>query len=128
MINARDLEKLKVLFDKNEKEGCDGLDLNEFINVISKVMGSDTDEKIFTQLFMKIDANSDGSVDWDEFTNFLLSENQGIDQMGKDSQADFIITPMPVSPEPHRDMITTVCSVDKNQMYYTGSRDGCVKL
>ena len=32
-----------------------------------------------TYLFMKIDANCDGTVDWDEFTNFLLLENQGAD-------------------------------------------------
>jgi len=128
MINARDLEKLKVLFDKKEEEGCDGLDIDEFIKIICKVIGKNTDQKIYTQLFMKIDANSDGTVDWDEFTNFLLSENQGIDQMGKDSQADFVLTPMPPSADQHRDMITAVITVDKNQMYYTGGRDGCMKL
>ncbi|RHY17093.1 hypothetical protein DYB26_003640 [Aphanomyces astaci] len=29
-----------------------------------------------SQLFMKIDANSDGSVDWDEFTNFMFVHSQ----------------------------------------------------
>ena len=28
-------------------------------------------------LFRRIDANSDQSVDWDEFTNYLLLEEQG---------------------------------------------------
>ena len=29
------------------------------------------------KVFQKIDANSDGTVDWDEFTNYLLLEEQG---------------------------------------------------
>ena len=33
---------------------------------------------------MKIDANSDGSVDWNEFTNYILMENQGHDKMVDD--------------------------------------------
>jgi Ca2+-binding EF-hand superfamily protein len=28
------------------------------------------------QLFMKIDADSNGSVDWDEFTNFMFLKRQ----------------------------------------------------
>jgi Ca2+-binding EF-hand superfamily protein len=37
--------------------------------------GSDT--LALKKLFMRIDANSDGSVDWDEFSNFMLMESQG---------------------------------------------------
>eukprot|EP00959_Pyramimonas_sp_CCMP1952_P285008 5958934-Pyramimonas_sp.AAC.1 len=28
-------------------------------------------------MFMKIDANGDGSVDWDEFSTYMLLQNQG---------------------------------------------------
>ena len=36
-------------------------------------------KRYLTYLFMKIDANSDGTVDWEEFLNFLLLENQGLE-------------------------------------------------
>lgn len=36
-------------------------------------------------MFMKIDANADGSVDWDEFTSFMLMESKGIDALQENS-------------------------------------------
>ncbi len=36
-----------------------------------------SDEGSLKKLFMRIDANSDGSVNWDEFIGFLLLESQG---------------------------------------------------
>ena len=41
-------------------------------------------KRYLTHLFMKIDANSDGTVDWEEFLNFLLLENQGLESSNFD--------------------------------------------
>ena len=38
-------------------------------------------------LFMKIDANADGDVTWDEFTNFMLLEDQGALNMKSEASA-----------------------------------------
>jgi len=84
------MEKLK---DSFESTGSSGLDIDQasyriycnldssreaqFVEMISSVLGRQTgSRKELRQLFMKIDANSDGSVDWDEFTNYIISENQ----------------------------------------------------
>jgi hypothetical protein len=40
------------------------------------VLGQGNEEEL-RKLFMRIDANSDGTVDWDEFSSFILLENQG---------------------------------------------------
>jgi hypothetical protein len=34
------------------------------------------DNDALTKLFCRIDANSDGTIDWDEFSQFMLLENQ----------------------------------------------------
>jgi Ca2+-binding EF-hand superfamily protein len=38
-------------------------------------------DKEFNQLFMKIDADSNGSVEWNEFMNYMLLENQTLSNM-----------------------------------------------
>jgi hypothetical protein len=47
----------------------------EFVNVFKSVdgLGQLRNEQL-RHLFMKIDANSDGTVDWDELTNHLMLE------------------------------------------------------
>ena len=45
------------------------------------VIGSGMTNKEFKQLFMKIDADSSGSVEWNEFMNYMLLENQTLSNM-----------------------------------------------
>ena len=59
--------------------------MDEFVEAFSGVLGDDISEDDLRRMFMKIDANSDGSVDWEEFSNFMLFEFQGI-FLFKDSQ------------------------------------------
>ena len=47
------------------------LDEAQFVTAFSRVLGDQLTEQQLTHLFMKIDANSDGEVDWDEFTSFM---------------------------------------------------------
>jgi Ca2+-binding EF-hand superfamily protein len=60
-----------------------------------------TDEQALRKLFMRIDANSDGFVTWDEFCTYMLLESQGsanlrdlessvsFEQAGKNQCTDF---------------------------------------
>lgn len=74
-----DLDTLKQLreffYDSNDQ--AESLDFDAFCNVFGEVLGSDmSNREELEAMFMKIDANSDGGVDWDEFTNFLLLVNE----------------------------------------------------
>ena len=40
--------------------------------------------KQLNQLFMKIDADSGGSVDWNEFMNYMLMEKQTLSKMNQE--------------------------------------------
>ena len=41
---------------------------------MKKVLGSKTDDRELEKLFMKVDTNCDGTVDWDEFLSYMLLE------------------------------------------------------
>eukprot|EP00924_Labyrinthula_sp_SR-Ha-C_P013935 augustus_masked-scaffold_5-processed-gene-18.3-mRNA-1 protein AED:0.11 eAED:0.12 QI:0/-1/0/1/-1/1/1/0/1234 len=69
-IDLDSLMKLKGLFEKDGE-----LEEDEFVDAFSNILGSTLSRKELTQLFMKVDANSDGGVDWNEFTNYMFSSN-----------------------------------------------------
>lgn len=58
-----------------------GLDIDEFSMAMKKTMGSEVDDKELGILFMKVDTNCDGTVDWDEYLSYMLLEYQEKDTM-----------------------------------------------
>uniref|UniRef100_A0A803THS0 WD repeat-containing protein on Y chromosome n=1 Tax=Anolis carolinensis TaxID=28377 RepID=A0A803THS0_ANOCA len=59
-----------------------GLDMEEFRKAMKKIMGDISDEDIDV-IFMKVDINCDGAVDWEEYLNYMLREYRGKDDMMK---------------------------------------------
>jgi len=61
---------------------------------------------------MKIDADSNGSVEWPEFMNYMLLENQTLSSMKKET-SEYVKTNK-LDPAPHKtklchsDMITSI--------------------
>jgi len=88
-------------------------------------------KRYLTHLFMKIDANSDGTVDWEEFLNFLLLENQGLESSNFDQQRDTLIREKMDCDNYHRNhsnMISSILHFPNLSRYVTGSLDGTIKL
>jgi len=54
------------------------------VHYFKDVLGKDMSDKEFRQLFMKIDADSNGSVEWNEFMNYMLLVNQTLSSMKKE--------------------------------------------
>ncbi|CAM9408537.1 unnamed protein product, partial [Ectocarpus sp. 8 AP-2014] len=88
-------------------------------------------------LFMKIDANGSGDVDWDEFTGFLLQLDEGNRNMA--AAAHMVdLKPLPRNQRAgadehagqHRDMIEKVINVERPGIsaYLTCGRDGAIKF
>lgn len=70
-LQLNDLMKLQSMF------GDDGvLDEQSFLDTFARILGPNVSKEQLTYLFMKIDANSDGSIDWDEFTNYMFLHSQ----------------------------------------------------
>ena len=61
---------------KNDESG--DFDMDEFVEHMSEVMPGMTEEAL-EAVFMKVDANSDGSVSWDEFSNYILAAGNASD-------------------------------------------------
>lgn len=72
VIDRVQIELLKQKFEEQDEGDDGGLDLEQFVAAFGEVLGKAKNPRQLEHMFMKIDANSDGSVDWDEFTNFLL--------------------------------------------------------
>uniref|UniRef100_A0A8D2L2L8 WD repeat-containing protein on Y chromosome n=1 Tax=Varanus komodoensis TaxID=61221 RepID=A0A8D2L2L8_VARKO len=62
-INYDHLQKLEHMFHEADIDGGGGLDMEEFRKAMKKIMGDISDEDIDV-IFMKVDTNCDGSVDW----------------------------------------------------------------
>ena len=138
-INLHQLVELKAAFDRADVDGGGSLDMDEFLEAFGEVLGKNLTHEQLTHLFMKIDANSDGSVDWDEFTNYMLLETQAASDMSDRSfqvryqdAFDKNLGPVWVDPNPkslhHRDMIGGVLAIPKQEKFVTHSRDGSVRV
>ncbi|OQV20829.1 putative WD repeat-containing protein on Y chromosome [Hypsibius exemplaris] len=75
------LQRLKIIFEESDTDDEPGLDINEFKQAMKKILGEDVPEREIELIFMKVDANCDGNVDWNEFLEFTLREFQERDAM-----------------------------------------------
>eukprot|EP00163_Fabomonas_tropica_P012293 TRINITY_DN23550_c0_g1_i1.p1 TRINITY_DN23550_c0_g1~~TRINITY_DN23550_c0_g1_i1.p1 ORF type:complete len:1206 (+),score=227.35 TRINITY_DN23550_c0_g1_i1:301-3918(+) len=132
-INLESLKEIKKMFDSATGEDEDGLDQDKFVENFRDILGSNMTDRELTFLFMKIDANSDGTVDWDEFSNFMLLENEGAAALGdgkafrKFAEQD-IGGNQPTTFHHHRELISRICCAPKLNGYITASRDGTFKV
>lgn len=133
-INLEELERLKAAFDAADEDGSDGLEMDEFVKAFGAVLGEKRLTRLqLTHLFMKIDANSDGSVDWDEFTSFMLMENQAlIEKDAGEEFSEFVRQSDPEeeagAPYQQHDMITSMSLLSSSERYLTTSRNGTWNL
>lgn len=120
--------------DDDEDEG---LELEEFVEAFGNVLGDNLSEKELQHMFMKIDANADGSVDWNEFTNFMLMENKGSAETD-DENLKFVkmryceLAEVPRQHQ-HKEMIDCILFLEKterekNDRLVTASRDGTIRF
>lgn len=128
---------LKERFKEADIDQGGALELEEFVAAFGDIIGKKMSNKELVKLFMRIDTNSDGSIDWDEFVNFIILENDNMSQM----LAEHCEYVNPKIPDPtashvsngHKDMITKLLIVNPSDTsdafkYFTASNDGTVKI
>ena len=71
------LLKAKEVFAKADEDKGGSLDVNEFVVAFKGVLSTDEGDGLdaLRRLFARIDANADGTVDWREFSTYILLEN-----------------------------------------------------
>lgn len=153
-ISLQHIMELREAFDAAREDDKRSLSIEEFVKAFGGIIGKDMNDKQINQLFMKIDADSNGSVDWDEFMNYMLLENETLSSM-KAEHFEYVKSndfdpPPHKDKECHADMITCIyvwmpdeedtsmqldkddgskkTEVRKTLQYITSGRDGKVKI
>ncbi len=86
------------------------------------MLGDNLPEEQMSVLFRKIDANSDGTVDWDEFSGYMISvsgESEDFRDIILEKHTKLISTS-------HKDLIIRVDYSAKERKFTTVSRDGLI--
>jgi hypothetical protein len=81
-----------------------------------------------TTLFMKIDTDTNETLDWDEFSAFILKRSEGQQSMEEEAQKRIFnhdpLHPRRPTPTPHLDIIKRIVHFPDNQRFMTLGRDG----
>jgi WD40 repeat protein len=77
IMMSLDADKLEALRRAFEAHDDDGLSLTEFVHVMTSIVGSTTQSKgqfaaNLMEFFSQVDINGDGSMEWEEFTSFIV--------------------------------------------------------
>uniref|UniRef100_A0A7S1IYZ1 EF-hand domain-containing protein n=1 Tax=Eutreptiella gymnastica TaxID=73025 RepID=A0A7S1IYZ1_9EUGL len=131
-IDLRQLVQLKQSFDDAAAStpGCPGeLTEDEFVTAFSKIMKGRMTNAELSLWFMKIDANANGSIDWDEFSTYLLLEGEQAKSQ-EIARTEYIPLAVPQKPREHlhSDMISRMLVHPRTGKYYSFSRDGSAKI
>ncbi|TPX58932.1 hypothetical protein SpCBS45565_g07880 [Spizellomyces sp. 'palustris'] len=124
-MNMNHFEQLMAMFQSHQNEdGSSGFDIDKFREVFGKVVGGNLTYDQMTMLFMKIDANSDGTVDWDEFSTYMMTGALE----GGETHSIFDERIKKLFNSPHKDIIKRLDYIPKERKYISVSREGCVCL
>ena len=88
-------------------------------------MGNKVEESELEKIFMKVDTNCDGTVDWDEYLSYMLLEYQGQDSMNMASNEQIFPPVITEMASLNRDPIVRICFLKHLKIRYTA--DGTPK-
>ena len=84
-------------------------------------MGNKVEESELEKIFMKVDTNCDGTVDWDEYLSYMLLEYQGQDSMNTASNEQIFPSVVTEMASLNRDPIVRICFLKHLKILYTAN-------
>lgn len=132
-ITLQHLQAFRKLFKEHAEQGVDE---RTFVTEFRRTAhaAGELGEAQLVELFLKIDANADGTLTWDEFTNFLFLDNHDTvdaSSVGDEAQAMFVaagIVDEPAHKLPTREAIVQTFLSGRPKEYLSVSRNGGFKL
>ena len=88
-------------------------------------MGNKFEESEIEKIFMKVDTNCDGTVDWDEYLSYMLLEYQGQENMNMACNEQIFPSVITEMTSLNRDPIIRICFLKHLKIRYTA--DGTPK-
>lgn len=136
LIWSAQLCDLWVRIDLASQEGLDPIEFQKAFHGHFTPWRQPVDAGIagvtLNKLFMKIDANGDGRVSWEEFSEFVMSEAM---QSYRIEKVEISVFAKPLYDNIfndltayHKDMITHIVNVESINKYVTTARDGTLRV
>ncbi|KAJ3325279.1 hypothetical protein HDU76_013215 [Blyttiomyces sp. JEL0837] len=130
-INLNHFRELLMIFKRASKNGKQSMGIEEFKEAFGIVLGEGLTEQQMKLLFMQIDANTDNTVDWDEFSTFMLLRAERQSKMLEEASTQLFDVPNPLLSipkvmTPHRESIVNIIFLPASSRYVTCSREGTV--
>lgn len=131
-INLTHFKELMTVFRMYSDPLKGTLDASTFKLAFARVLGAGLDDRQMTILFMQIDSNTDGEIDWNDFSTYMLLRAQGAKQMRevyfalKQEQDVKLFERAKYLHTPHLDTIIRVQYLTLSGKYMVCSRDGTV--
>lgn len=129
-ISSGHLHELKARFNAADKDSSGALDLAEFVSMFDKLFGwtgNVKNEEQIKAFFMKIDYNSDGLIDWDEFCTYMQLElREKEDAELRQKEVTFHL-PANIVVSPHKDTMCRIRSLHDGTLV-SCSQDGIISF
>ncbi|KAI9331220.1 hypothetical protein BDR26DRAFT_824578 [Obelidium mucronatum] len=127
-INLNHFRELMNVF---QEHGSKAMTIDDFKSSFGQVLGEGLSEEQMGLLFMKIDANTDNAVDWEEFSTFMLLRAERQSKMQEEASTSLFEVPNPMNPTPkiitpHHESIIGILYLEHNRKYVTVSREGTI--
>lgn len=133
--------QLQAIFMAAEDNGLFGLKIDEFKHAMRKTVGHKMTDDEIALLFMKVDADNNGVIDWEEFVTYNLMEYQGKTLMFEMMRGKPFPPESIQIPNQHRDTIVSIAFYPHIQKktgrhyidhtsgrYITASKDGVLSF
>ncbi|KAL3142584.1 hypothetical protein ABBQ38_002902 [Trebouxia sp. C0009 RCD-2024] len=137
-LNLERLLKAKEVFAKADRDKGGSLDVNEFAVAFKGVLSTDEGDgpDALRRLFARIDANADGTVDWREFSTYILLENDSAASLRGGEESTTYGHPTepgdPTGQNRHNHMITSIINLPAKghlkERYVTTGKDGTFRF
>ena len=141
LSSVETLELVKRLFDQGQVRSDAALSEDQFVaelGMILRRLNLKIEENFLRRFFSRVDVNADGKIDWNEFSSFLLVENQAArlardtsrikytekKNLAKEVKGANIKISLPGD---HTDMISRMLVLKGGNRYITCGSDGIVK-
>eukprot|EP00961_Rhodomonas_salina_P022894 307054-Rhodomonas_salina.3 len=125
-LSLQDLCMLRIAFERADNDNSGELDEKEFVGAFLPVLARDAGDVAL--LFMKIDANCDGTVSWEEFLSYIMSQDEGALVIARESARQLFdypaISDAVSQVAGHRDIAGGLILLGEADRYVSYSRKG----
>ncbi|KAL7885002.1 hypothetical protein AOLI_G00077720 [Acnodon oligacanthus] len=111
-INEQHLRLIERMFKEANKTGGKGLNMTDFREAM-KIIMKDVEDEDIDIIFMKVDSNCDGILEWDDYLDYMFLEYKQKDILQQKNQPLYFPKPLMIVPADHHDVIVQVqfCSL-----------------